>query len=89
MHRTVPFTYEQLIDRINGELVNILGNLVNRTIAMSKKYFDSIVSNPKAKEDIDNELIELTEKTPFGRGKDERIKSCGCDKSDYSSCEKK
>ena len=69
--REMPFaqdgtlTYEQLIDRINGELVNILGNLVNRTIAMSKKYFDSIVSNPKAKEDIDNELIELTEKTPL------------------------
>lgn len=69
--REMPFaqdgtlTYEQLIDRINGELVNILGNLVNRTIAMSKKYFDSIVSNPKDIEDIDNELIELTEKTPL------------------------
>ena len=69
--REMPFaqdgtlTYEQLIDRINGELVNILGNLVNRTIAMSKKYFDSMVSNPKAEEDIDKELIDLIEKTPL------------------------
>jgi len=69
--REMPFaqdgtlTYEQLIDRINGELVNILGNLVNRTLAMSKKYFASSVSNPKVKEDIDNELIELVEKTPL------------------------
>ncbi len=68
--REMPFaqdgtlTYEQLIDRINGELVNILGNLVNRTIAMSKKYFDSKVSNPKVTEDIDKELIKTIEDTP-------------------------
>ena len=36
-------TYELLVDRINGELVNILGNLVNRTLTMTKKYFGGVV----------------------------------------------
>ena len=57
-------TYELLIERINSDLANVLGNLVNRTIAMSHKYFDGIVYEPTAKEDIDNELIDLVLKTP-------------------------
>ena len=51
------FTYELLIERINSDLANILGNLVNRTIAMAHKYFDGEVFAPEVKEDIDDELI--------------------------------
>lgn len=50
---------ELLVVRINGDLVNILGNLVNRTIAMAKKYFDGNIENRKKKEDIDKELISM------------------------------
>ena len=52
------FSEEALINRTNSDLVNNLGNLVNRTISMSHKYFDGIVENKNVKEDIDNELIE-------------------------------
>ncbi len=57
-------TYELLIERINGELVNILGNLVNRTAAMTNKYFGGIIPEPTKKEDIDDELISMALKTP-------------------------
>lgn len=57
-------TYELLIDRINSDLANILGNLVNRTIAMAHKYFDGIVYSPTCKEEIDDELISLVLNTP-------------------------
>lgn len=53
------FTKDLLIERINGDLVNILGNLVNRTIAMGKKYFDGHLENKKVNEDVDNGLISL------------------------------
>ena len=49
-------TYELIIERINTELANILGNLVNRTIAMNNKYFDGIVQAPTAAEELDEEL---------------------------------
>ena len=48
-------TYELLIERINSDLANILGNLVNRTISMAHKYFDGIVYEPTCKEEIDEE----------------------------------
>ncbi len=51
------FSEEALITRSNTDLANNLGNLVNRTISMSHKYFDGIITNPKVYEDIDNELI--------------------------------
>ena len=57
-------TYELLIERINSDLANILGNLVNRTISMAHKYFDGIVYLPTEFEDIDQELIDLVLKTP-------------------------
>ena len=56
-------TYELLIERINSDLANILGNLVNRTISMSQKYFDGIVYEPTCKEPIDDELINLVLQT--------------------------
>ena len=52
-------TYDLIIERINSDLANVLGNLVNRTISMSKKYFDGIVLAPTAKEPMDDELIQL------------------------------
>ena len=51
------FSEEALINRTNTDLVNKLGNLVNRTISMSHKYFDGVVENPKVNEEIDNDLI--------------------------------
>ncbi len=60
------YTEELLIDAINGNLANVLGNLVNRTIGMVNKYFDGKVVSTGSKEDIDNEFIneilELKEK---------------------------
>lgn len=52
------FQEELLVNRINSDLANILGNLVNRTISMSKKYFDGVVTNENVIEEIDNDLIE-------------------------------
>jgi methionyl-tRNA synthetase len=57
-------TYDLIIDRVNSDLVNILGNLVNRTVAMSHKYFDGVVVEPKDLEEIDKELVNLVLKTP-------------------------
>ena len=58
------FTYELLIERINSDLANILGNLVNRTISMSHKYFDGIVYEPTKLEEIDEELKNVVLSTP-------------------------
>ena len=52
-------TWDLLVERINSDLANILGNLVNRTIAMTNKYFDGIVTNPKVNEPIDEELKNI------------------------------
>ncbi len=49
-------TYELIIERVNSELANILGNLVNRTVAMSQKYFGGKVCAPTAPETLDEEL---------------------------------
>ena len=51
------FSEEALIARTNGDLANVLGNLVNRTIGMVNKYFDGVVTNTNVSEDIDNSLI--------------------------------
>ncbi len=52
-------TWDLLVERINSDLANILGNLVNRTIAMCNKYFGGIVTNPNVKEDVDQELKDI------------------------------
>ncbi len=57
-------SWELVTERINSDLANVLGNLVNRVIAMSNKYFSGVVNNSNVREEIDNELIELTLKTP-------------------------
>lgn len=58
------FTYELLIDRVNTDLANVLGNLVNRTISMSKKYFDGVVIEPKCSDSIDDDLIKYVMSVP-------------------------
>lgn len=54
-------TYENVLKRYNGDLANNLGNLVNRTVAMTKKYFDGIVPAPGTAEDVDAELLAAVE----------------------------
>ncbi len=49
-------TYELIIERVNSELANILGNLVNRTVAMNNKYFGGIIQAPTAPDALDEEL---------------------------------
>ncbi len=50
-------TEDLLISRINGDLANILGNLVNRTIAMANKYFSGHVENKGINEEVDKKFI--------------------------------
>lgn len=57
-------TWELLVERINSEPANTLGNLVNRTISMSNKYFGGVVRDSKAAEPIDEELKRLVLETP-------------------------
>ena len=50
-------TYDLLIERINSDLANVLGNLVHRTISMGQKYFDGVITNKNVLESIDDEFI--------------------------------
>ena len=51
-------SWELMVERLNSDLANTLGNLVNRTISMSNKYFDGVVTNKKVNEDVDKELMD-------------------------------
>ncbi len=57
-------TWELLVERINSDLANTLGNLVNRTISMSNKYFGGVVSDKGAAEPVDEELKAVALETP-------------------------
>ena len=52
-------TYETIIERYNSDLANTFGNLVNRTIAMQNKYFDGVIQQPSAPEEVDGELKQF------------------------------
>ena len=49
-------TWELVVERFNSDLANILGNLVNRTVSMSNKYFDGVVKSTGAADEVDNDL---------------------------------
>ena len=49
-------TWELMVERLNSELANTLGNLVNRTVSMSNKYFGGVVTNTGVAEDVDADL---------------------------------
>ena len=53
------FSKELLVERINSDLVNILGNLVNRTLVMANKYFEGHLEYPHVLEDMDTDFLQL------------------------------
>ncbi|MBQ3601283.1 MAG: methionine--tRNA ligase [Lachnospiraceae bacterium] len=57
-------SWELMVERMNSDLANTLGNLVNRTISMSNKYFGGVVNNKQVNEPVDEELKALTLETP-------------------------
>ncbi|MCR4927078.1 MAG: methionine--tRNA ligase [Lachnospiraceae bacterium] len=56
-------TWELMIERTNSDLANTLGNLVNRTISMTNKYFGGIATRTGTKEDVDDDLKDVVTKT--------------------------
>ena len=58
-------SWELIVERMNSDLANTLGNLVNRTISMSNKYFGGIVYNSGVSEPVDEELKKLALETPL------------------------
>ncbi len=57
-------SWELMVERLNSDLANTLGNLVNRTISMSNKYFGGVVTDKGAAEPVDEELKALALETP-------------------------
>lgn len=59
-------TWDLVVERINSDLANVLGNLLSRTIAMENKYFEGKVENPNVSEPVDEELKEAAAKAVAG-----------------------
>lgn len=57
-------TWELMVERLNSDLANILGNLVNRTVSMTNKYFGGTVTDKGVTEDVDADLKAVIENTP-------------------------
>ena len=52
-------TWELVTERVNSDLANTLGNLVNRTISMSNKYFGGVVKNENVTDDVDADFVSV------------------------------
>ena len=57
-------TWELMVERMNSDLANTLGNLVNRTVSMTNKYFGGTVTDKGVSEEVDADLKAVTENTP-------------------------
>ena len=57
-------SWELMVERLNSDLANTLGNLVNRTVSMTNKYFGGVVTNKGVTEDVDADLKAVMENTP-------------------------
>ena len=57
-------TWELMVERMNSDLANTLGNLVNRTVSMTNKYFGGTVTDKGVSEEVDADLKAVTESTP-------------------------
>lgn len=57
-------SWELMVERLNSDLANTLGNLVNRTVSMTNKYFGGVVSDKGAAEEVDADLKAVVENTP-------------------------
>ena len=57
-------TWELMVERLNSDLANTLGNLVNRTVSMTNKYFGGTVTEKNVTEDVDADLKAVVENTP-------------------------
>ena len=57
-------TWELMVERMNSDLANTLGNLVNRTVSMTNKYFGGTVTDKDVSEEVDADLKAVTENTP-------------------------
>ena len=66
-------SWELMVERMNSDLANILGNLVNRTVSMTNKYFGGVVENKNVCEDVDGDLkaavLEAVKKADEKMGK--------------------
>ena len=68
-------TWELMVERLNSDLANTLGNLVNRTVSMTNKYFGGTVTDKNVTEDVDADLKAVAENTPKAvEGKMDRLR---------------
>ena len=66
-------TWELMVERLNSDLANTLGNLVNRTVSMTNKYFGGTVTDKGVAEEVDEDLKAVIESTP--KAVDEKMDS--------------
>ena len=84
---SIPFdndgliSWEMIADKVNGELANVYGNLVSRTLAMSNKYFGGVVENAGVTGETDGELISMAEAV-YGKVKADMDSQKICDAID-------
>ena len=70
-------SWELMVERMNSDLANILGNLVNRTISMTNKYFGGTVTDKGVAEEVDADLKAVTESTPKSSRRQDGRAACG------------